>query len=362
MSGPGILQPAAGSSPASAPELLFEDPHIRIDRYAAGSSTVVLTFDPLQYLWPQPPFGLDFLRAQCVDVIAVQRKDENFYQALSRERFHHAVAPRLAPYTRVVAYGSSLGAYAALYFGRDLDCEVISASPRVSVHPVFGSRHWQDQMGFTHERFGTACTPRCRATILYDPREPTDRRYIEGEVLPQFSSARLLRVPFAGHPSTQFLGDIGFIAPFVRAVVAGSEPPDLDRRRRRRDSATYYQVLSELCASRGRLAAANTLIERSLALRDHNMLAQRTRGRVKTLLGDWPAAVSSLELALRIAPQDALTASMLAQARQGLASASLRRAAAPPQGVEAAPEAAPDTVPQKESLARRALRWLDGGR
>ncbi|EFK95526.1 hypothetical protein LDC_2463, partial [sediment metagenome] len=326
---------------------LHDDARVRIERHpaAAGSGTVVITFDPLLYLWPKPPFGMDFLRRQGVDVIAVQRKDEHFYQALSREVFHRAVQPQLARYTRVVAYGSSLGAYAALYYGRDLDCEAIASSPRVSVHPVFGVKTWQDKVAFAHERFDPARTPRCRAIVLYDPREAMDRRYMGGEVLPQFPTARVLRVPFAGHPVTQFLGDIGFIAPFVRAVVAGREPPLLDRRQGRLRSATYFQVMAELCARRGRLPLANELVERSLALRSSNMLAHRTRGLVKTLRRDWPEAVASLEHALQLGPDDPLTLAMLGRARKGLAGAAVD---------------AGTRVTERSSLARRAWRWVTG--
>lgn len=325
------------------------------------SRTLVVTFDPLLYLWPKPAFGLEFLRRQPVDVITVRKRAEDFYQSLDRETFHRVVDPLARGRVRVVLYGSSLGAYAALYFGRDLDCEVIAASPRVSIHPVYGTRAWQDRVKFRHRRFDPGQPARCRAIVLYDPREPTDRRFIEGELLPQFAQAQAVRIPFAGHPCTQFLGDIGFIAPLVRAVVAGQAPPVLDRRQRDR-SATYFQVLAALCAQRSHLGWASELIDRSLALRERNLLAHRTRGQVKTLQRDWAEAVASLERALELDPADPLTQSMLEKARAGLEAARPARLPALDGPEAPAPPAAPPQAAPAASLAGRALRWLSGGR
>lgn len=309
--------------PTARTQLLLDDAHTQIELHAQGGEDkpLLITFDPLLYLWPKPAYGLDFLRQQGVDVITVRRKEENFYQPLSREQFMRVVAPVTATYHRVIAYGSSLGAYAALYYGRDLDCEVVAPSPRVSVHPVYGDKAWQDRVAFEHQRFDPAQLPRCRATLFYDPHEPLDRRFVEGDLHPQFPGAQLVKVPFSGHPCTQFLGDIGFIAPYMRALIAARPLPPLDRRGQRRRSSTYFQVLADLNARRGRLHLADSLVTRSLALRDTSLLAHRTRGLVKSLQRDWLQAVVSLERALAADPGDPLTRSMLERARRGLAQA-----------------------------------------
>lgn len=318
--------------------VLHEDEHIRIDHFVRSRRALglAITFDPLAYLADKPHFGQNFLRPLGVDIVAVRKKEENFYQPLSRETFVAAVQPLLGRYRRIVAYGSSLGAYAVLYFCRDIDCEVVASSPRVSVHPQFGAKVWQRKVEFRHQTFDARVQPRCRAIVIFDPKEPLDRRYIDGEVLPQFAQALVMRVPYSGHPSNHFLAEIGFIAPFVRAVIAGAAHPALDRRQRVR-SATYFQVLAALCAARGKPRWADALIARSLALNAKNMLAHRTQGQVWMLQRRWPQAVAALETALALSPEDPLTDSMLTQAREGLAAAS--------------PEAAP-------ALRRRGMRAI----
>jgi hypothetical protein len=323
---------------------LLDDEQIRIDHLQRGGEggTLVVTFDPLQYLVGRPPFGHEFIGKQGLDAVAVRKKAENFYQPLSRRAFEAAVAPVAARYARVVAYGSSLGAYAALYFARDLPWTVIASSPRVSVHPVYGNEWWQQHCGFEHERFSPTTAARCAAVIFFDPRDPIDRHYLEGEVLPQFPRAEVVRVPFAGHPCNQFLGEIGFIAPYVRAVLAGTERPMLRRRENRRRSATYHQVLALMCVQRGHVEWADSLVQRALALNDRRMLAHRTLGQVRLAQERWDEACVALEAASTFDREDPFT------------NALLRRAQAGPQ--PAPPMAAPEGA--GAGVVRRALRAL----
>lgn len=327
--------------------VLFDDDQICIEHFIRGETrgTLVVTFDPLLYLWTRPPFGHDLMHKMTVDVVAVRRKTENFYQPLDRATFGEVVGPVAQRYARVVGYGSSLGAYAALYFGRDEPWTIVASSPRNSTHPAYGVKVWQDRQAFLHDRFSTAADPRCRAIIFFDPRDAIDRRYLDNEVLPQFPAAEVHRVPYSGHPSNQFLGDIGFIAPFVRSVVSAQPVPNrptLERRARRAQSATYFHVLALACVEHRRTAWAAALAQRSLDLKA-SMPAHRVLGMAALAERRWTDAAAALEKALGLAPEDPLTQSLLRQALAG---------DPPPQPPARGPRA----------LARRALnllrRWL----
>jgi hypothetical protein len=328
------------SGPASA--VLLDDDHVRIEHWLRGSegATLAVTFDPLLYLWTKPPFGHEFFAKQTIDVVSVRKKSEHFYQPLSRQAFEAAMAPLLPHYARVVCYGSSLGAYAALYFARDLPWTVIASSPRVSVHPAYGAKVWQQRCDYQHEPFRPDVPARCDAIIFYDPRDAIDRRYIEGEVLPQFARAQVVRVPFAGHPANQFLGDIGFIAPYVRAVVAGTETPALQRRALRSRSAMYHQVLALACVQHGHVAWADALVQRALQLDARRMLAHRTLGLVRLAQQRWSDAQAALETALTFDPHDPYSMALLKKAQAG-------------------PQPPPPAEPDGASVwARRAWRGL----
>jgi hypothetical protein len=366
---PGPANASLAPRQRQAPEatLLFEDDHTRIEHHPATdasrpSSELLISFDPLLYLWPKPAFALDFVRRLGADVVTVRRKREHFYQALSREVFTAAVAPLLPRYTRVLAYGSSLGAYAALYYGRDLDCTALAVSPRVSVHPEFGTRHWQQQVDWRHECLDARAVARCRALIAYDPREPVDQRYLAHEILRQFPAAEVLRVPFSGHPSTHMLNEIGHLGPMVRALLAGQQPPTLDRRSRRWQSPTWCQVVADLASARGRLPLASRLAERAVELRPRSTLTQRALGRVRTLQGDWAGAVAALEAAAAVDPDDLLTQSMLAHARRGLegepAPSALSAIKPPAAALRVDPALAPPPLSGWQRLRAKVSRWM----
>jgi hypothetical protein len=351
---------------ATATEVLLDTDQIRIDHFQRGGAgqTLVVTFDPIAYNWNRPPFGHEFLHKQSLDVVAVRKKGENFYQPLSREAFAAAVRPVASRYARVVCYGSSLGAYAALYYGRDEPWIVIASSPRNSTHPHYGARHWQDQVAFQHERFGTAVAARCHAFVLFDPKDPTDRRYIDGEVLPQFPQAEVLRVPYSGHPTNQMLGDIGFIAPFIRALIAGlprEQWPALQRRALRGKSSSYLHVLGLAALEHGHLAWADTLVTRALELKPRSPAALGVLGRIRLLQNDPQAAIAAAEKALLTLPGEPSLLALLERARQA--------ASAPPQAappvlatpalVKAADElASPPPAPRWPRWARRLAHWL----
>ena len=83
-----------------APEVttLLDDDQVVIELHACTppAKTLVITFDPLMYLWPCPAFGLEFLLRQEVDVVTVRKRSEDFYQGLDRVLFRRVVDPLLA--------------------------------------------------------------------------------------------------------------------------------------------------------------------------------------------------------------------------------------------------------------------------
>lgn len=112
---------------------LFDNGESRIEFYKKKhvTSTVVITFDSINIQWSKEPFGFRFLMKENVDIIAVRRRRKDSYQQdLSLGDFYEAVNTLANYYRRKVAYGFSLGAYSALYFGSSLNCNILSLSPR----------------------------------------------------------------------------------------------------------------------------------------------------------------------------------------------------------------------------------------
>lgn len=337
------LAAAAAAPPSWARSVLHEDDDILLElatRTPPGN-TLAVTFDPIMVGLDQPAYAVDFLHRAGVDTLAVRKKHEHFYQPLSRERFEQLAAPVLQRYSRRVAYGSSLGAYAVLYFCQHGFDAVIASSPRVSAHPRFGADPWQRRISFQHQAFDPEQPATSSAVVFYDPHDTQDRHLVDDELRPAWPRGEFRAVPFAGHPANQFLAEIGFIAPFVRAMVQGQPPPPLDRRPKRR-SGMYHQVLATACLQHRKLRWAHALATRALQLSPHLALAGRTLGEVLLAMDRLDEAELHLQAFAKQNPADGISYSALKrlEARR----AALARAAGSAQGMQTSSGAAARAV------------------
>lgn len=74
-----------------------------------------------------------------ISYIAVNQAKRTRYQFLSRESLTMALAPLQRDYD-LYFYGTSLGGYAAAYYGRPLGANFLALSPRLPIHPITDKR------------------------------------------------------------------------------------------------------------------------------------------------------------------------------------------------------------------------------
>jgi hypothetical protein len=286
--------------------ILYEDEQLAFEWWqrTPAATTVAVTFDPIQVGFGRPAYAADFLQRAGIDTLCVRKKDEHFYQPLSRELFDRITKPILAGYGRRLAYGSSLGAYAVLYFCREGFDTVIASSPRVSAHPRFGATYWQERVPFQHLAFAADAPASSGAVVFYDPHDPMDRRFVDEELRPAWPLGNFVAVPFAGHPANQFLAEIGFITPFVRALVAGNPAPALQRRSSKSKSFTYRQVLAAACLRHAKPRWAEQLSRQALQMKPAMANAKRTLGEALLAQGRLDEAEPLLNEFLLLHPLD----------------------------------------------------------
>lgn len=354
---------SASAAPTWATRVLHDDEDVCLELTARTppADTVAVTFDPIMVNVGQPAYAGEFLRRCGADTLAVRKKHEHFYQPFSREQFLEITEPHLRHYRRRLAYGSSLGAYAVLYYCQQGYETVIASSPRVSAHPRFGIDFWQSRVAFQHRAFDPEHPAGSGAVVFYDPHDKQDRPFVEQEIAPAWPKAEVVPVPYAGHPVNQFLAEIGFIAPYVRAVVADTPRPSLDRRRLKARSATYHQVLAMGCLAHGKLAWAQRLAERALEMSPRLIIAKRTLGEVLLAMNRLDDAEPLLRDFITHHPLDgsAVTAlKRLLSRRAEACRAGRLPAAAPARAAQATAAAAPEpeTAHASRPLASRPAR------
>ncbi len=356
------LPPESATLPARAQTVVYEDDDVLVEWSVRTppTDTIAVTFDPILVAPSQPAYAAAFLHKTGADTLCVRKKSEHFYQPLTRERFDEVTRPVLAQYARRLAYGSSLGAYAVLYFCRHGFETVISSSPRVSAHPRFGRPHWQARAPFRHATFDAAEPATSGAVVFYDPYDAMDRDFVDHGLRHGWPQAAFIAVPYAGHPANQFLSEIGYIAPFVHAVVSRKALPVLERRKHKARSFTYRHMLASACLRHGKAPWGERLCRQALQMKPDLVGVKLTLGRALVALGRLDEAEPTLHEFLQKYPEDGDAQQALrAIARERKRLKSQRAAVAVPRPPDSPDPEAAGTTRWVDRLGLAAL-WLTG--
>ncbi len=248
-----------------------------------GSTACVVTFasfTDFRFL-DRLGFGEEFLGLSGLDAIHVISRDNDWYQypeTVDAMAVVHAATRR---YGRVVTYGSSMGAYAAIRLAGLVGAHaVLALSPQYSIDPTVAP--WDTRWVECSKRFHavwerTLPLPAVpEAYVAFDPTD-LDRRHIA-----LFRAAfrfQPLALPRAGHPVTGFLVDVGLLKHAILDVAHG-----------RFDAAAFTAL-----ALARREQSAQFLMTQS------GRLPKRHRAR----------KIAMLEQAMRLAPTNAAVVSQL---------------------------------------------------
>jgi hypothetical protein len=189
-----------------------------------GSPACVVTFDSYSdnRSLDRRGFGEDFFRDRSIDAIHFISRENDWYQYAEMPAALAAVAGLVRNYNRVVAYGSSMGGYAAIRFGGMAGASAaLAISPQYSVDPRSArfERRWKydsDRIDFTLER--TLSAPFVdTAYIVYDPRD-LDRRHVD--LFRRRTCVVDVAIPDSGHPATGSLAEAALLGDLMLDFVA----------------------------------------------------------------------------------------------------------------------------------------------
>jgi hypothetical protein len=236
--------------------VIFDSPTVRVKTLGdALEGPLVVSFQnrsPKQAL-DMPGFGQEFFTRYSIAALIVTVSRNHWYQTDDTLRALDAIRGYAAGRS-ICTYGSSMGAYAAINFSRDLDAKrVIALSPLAKVNPKappFETRWRHDISSYPHD--DRTVSPEADVFLFYDPLLP-DGRHAE-TVAGRSTRTRLYPMPFSGHPCGKFMTECGMLSKTIRALIANEEVSPIDFRqevrRRRRDSAFYWRTLAETSLAR----------------------------------------------------------------------------------------------------------------
>ena len=209
----------------------------------------------------RPGFGEEHFRARGIDAVHVLSRDNRWYQHAELDQALRAVATAVTGYDRVIAYGSSMGGFAALRYGATCGATVgLALSPQYTVDPavVPFDRRWAEDVARIAFRQDDDLPALAEQYLVYDPCDTHDRRHFS--LFADRSPTIGVPVPHGGHPVGAYLVETDMLRLLVECVEAGrldAAAYAQELRRRRRRSGHYFFVLAHRTpAHRPRLRVA----------------------------------------------------------------------------------------------------------
>jgi len=196
----------------------------------------------------RPGFGEEHFRARRIDAIHVLSRENRWYQHPELMDSLAAVAAAAAGYERVIAYGSSMGGFAALHYGATCGATIgLALSPQYSVDPLIApfDRRWPEDIARIGFRRDTGLPTLPIQYVAYDPFEMHDRRHFD--LFAAHSPTIGLPVPHGGHPVGSYLAETDMLRSLLEQIEDGSFDPHAyaqELRRRRRRSGHYFYTLA----------------------------------------------------------------------------------------------------------------------
>lgn len=148
------------------------------------------------------------------DYLYVAQREGSNYQELSRESFYAVVEPLLEDYRNVLALGSGLGGYAALYYGPAVNARVLAFSPYVQGHPELSSK---SDAPFQHTALQSGGRD---VAIAWNPDRTSQQRMVDRVLRSAFPEAEYLAFRSETLSTYDHLHKSDGLQEFVRSRIA----------------------------------------------------------------------------------------------------------------------------------------------
>lgn len=296
--------------------------HLKIDFFPAAEYTQRLLFTFTEFTNRKldgTGFGGAFASKNEFDHVAIKTDSDDWYKSFPSEAFEKIeqfLANLHKSYITRATYGSSMGAYAAILFARDLRADVAFAlSPQFDIAPS-----WEERWAARAKEIGSIRTfgerelsPKCDYFVAFDPANP-DRLHFEefAKVIPR-ERLHAIKVPYGGHPVGYFLNASESLADLARTILAGTRPPNCRNKTRskRRTYPDYLFNLAGACLKRDKIAWAKSLILDAINQAPLNPEYRIRAAIISEAMGDLDDAVSHAAIAVAISPSHPLMVSRL---------------------------------------------------
>ena len=286
---------------------LFRSTNLVVRRIGGFSrSACVVTFDSFtdDRTLDRHGFGQGFFQAREIDAIHVIARENDWYQYVEMADAMAAVHAATRAYGRVVTYGSSMGAYAAIRLAGLAGAHVaLALSPQFSIDPAIVPFEYRwEEAGLRVRPVWERTLPYPvleQAYVLYDPDDLDARHMALFDRQFQFTHVQL---PGAGHPVTGYVAELGLLEGMVQQACRGTvDVPALQAAawERREQSPQHFMVQATRAHER---AVKIELLQRAACLAPGNPDVRCRLGIQLGKAGRFEEAVAAHTASLEVAP------------------------------------------------------------
>jgi len=272
-------------------QIVFEDEHIRAIFMPGSSSELIFSFGDLITRAKGTTINAEkSLQKFEFNVLGIMPKDKSWFPQTSMQAMLDAIAELIAPFEQRIAYGGSMGGYAAIKYSNALDVQrAVAMVPQYSIDPedVKDARYnmfYQPELNGEMRITKVDVSEDREYIIIYDPHYAQDRAHYHKlrEVLPPH---HVLHLDFTNHDATAVLASSELVNDFLLHKFDASYFYQ-KMRRVKKNSKFYYRKVIENLLPRHRMALGRILKNNDLQLDSQFFDANQKQTILRELLSN----------------------------------------------------------------------------
>jgi len=272
-------------------QIVFEDEHIRAIFMPGSSSELIFSFGDLITRAKGTTINAEkSLQKFEFNVLGIMPKDKSWFPQASMQAMLDAIAELIAPFEQRIAYGGSMGGYAAIKYSNALDVQrAVAMVPQYSIDPadVKDARYnmfYQPELNGEMRITKADVSEDREYIIIYDPHYAQDRAHYHKlrEVLPPH---HVLHLAFTNHDAIAVLASSELVNDFLLHEFDASYFYQ-KMRRVKKNSKFYYRKVIENLLPRHRMALGRILKNNDLQLDSQFFDANQKQTILRELLSN----------------------------------------------------------------------------
>ena len=272
-------------------QIIFEDDEIRVIYMPGTSEALIFSFGDLITRAKGMSINAEkSLQKFDYHVIGIMPKQKSWFPERSMWNMLNAIQDWIAPFTQRIAYGGSMGGYAAIKYARLLGFErVIAMVPQYSIDPI-DIPDLRYNMFFQQDLNKNMCiqpndiAESCEYMVIYDPYYAEDRAHFE-KIAALIPHIKTLHLPYTGHDAIAVLANSDLLNDFLTHVW--DETYFYQKMRQvKKNNKFYYRKVIENLLPRHRHALGRILKQNDLALDGQFFDAKQKQQILRELLSN----------------------------------------------------------------------------